>query len=83
MSTFCQRLYHRKCQHRGVGGQEKPKSCQVVVPKVRWEDLIIEVIFWYVFSIPLLNKTTRKLWAFDAARSSTDQIKVYAISERH
>ena len=28
MSTFCQRLYHRKCQHRGVGGQEKPKSCQ-------------------------------------------------------
>ena len=25
---FCQRLYHRKCQRRGVGGQEKPKSCQ-------------------------------------------------------
>ena len=28
MSTFCQRLYHRKCQWRGVGGQKKPKSCQ-------------------------------------------------------
>ena len=25
---FFQRLYHRKCQHRGVGGQEQPKSCQ-------------------------------------------------------
>ena len=21
-------VYHRKCQHRGIGGQEKPKSCQ-------------------------------------------------------
>ena len=28
MSTFCQRLYHRKCQLRGVGGQKEPKSCQ-------------------------------------------------------
>ena len=27
-STFCQRLYHRKCQRMGVGGQKKPKSCQ-------------------------------------------------------
>ena len=24
MSTFCQHLYHRKCQHRWVGGK-KPK----------------------------------------------------------
>ena len=28
MSTFCQLSYHRKCQRRGVGGQEMPKSCQ-------------------------------------------------------
>ena len=28
MSTFCLRLYHRKCQRRGVGGQKKLKSCQ-------------------------------------------------------
>ena len=28
MSIFCQLLYHRKCQLRGVGGQKKPKSCQ-------------------------------------------------------
>ena len=28
MSTFCQRLYHRKCQHREVVGPKKPKSCQ-------------------------------------------------------
>ena len=28
MSTFCQRSYHRKCQHRVVGGQKEPKSCQ-------------------------------------------------------
>ena len=28
MSTFFQRLYHRKRQHRGVGGQKRPKSCQ-------------------------------------------------------
>ena len=28
MSTFCQHLYHRKCQRRGVAGQKKPKSCQ-------------------------------------------------------
>ena len=28
MSTFCQRLYHKKCQLRGVGGQKKTKSCQ-------------------------------------------------------
>ena len=28
MSTFCQRSYHKNCQHRGVGGQKKPKSCQ-------------------------------------------------------
>ena len=26
--TFCQRLYHKKRQRRGVGGQKKPKSCQ-------------------------------------------------------
>ena len=25
---FFQHLYHRKCQRWGVGGQEKPKSCQ-------------------------------------------------------
>ena len=31
MSTFCQRcLYHRKCQRRGVGGQKKLKSCQLI-----------------------------------------------------
>ena len=28
MSTFCQRYYHKKCQRRGLGDQEKPKSCQ-------------------------------------------------------
>ena len=28
MSTFCQRLCHRKRQRRGVGGQKKLKSCQ-------------------------------------------------------
>ena len=27
-STFCQRLYHRKCQRRRVGGQKKLKYCQ-------------------------------------------------------
>ena len=26
MSIFCQRLYHRKCQHRGVGGQKNPQN---------------------------------------------------------
>ena len=28
MLTFCQRLYHIKCQHRGVGGQKMQKSGQ-------------------------------------------------------
>ena len=28
MSPFCQRLYHRKCQHRGLGGLEKLKFYQ-------------------------------------------------------
>ena len=28
MFTFCQHLYHRKCQRRELGGQKKPKSCQ-------------------------------------------------------
>lgn len=28
MSIFCQRLYQRKCQHRGVGGQKERKSYQ-------------------------------------------------------
>ena len=28
MTTFCQHSYHRKCQHRWVGGQKEPTSCQ-------------------------------------------------------
>ena len=28
ISTFCQRLYHRNYQRRGVGGQEQPTLCQ-------------------------------------------------------
>ena len=31
MSTFCQRLYHRKCQRRGVGGQKKSQNLVNVV----------------------------------------------------
>ena len=30
MSTFCQRLYHRKCQRRGVGGQKSQNLVNVV-----------------------------------------------------
>ena len=32
MSTFCQRSYHRKCQRRGVGGQEKTKCSLWTTP---------------------------------------------------
>jgi hypothetical protein len=35
-STFCQRLYHRKCQRRGVGGQKKRNLVNVVCE--RFED---------------------------------------------
>ena len=28
MLTFCQCSYHRKCQHKAVGGQKKPKTFQ-------------------------------------------------------
>ena len=27
-SDFCQRSYHRKCQHMWVGGQKEQESCQ-------------------------------------------------------
>ena len=30
MFTFCQRLYHRKCQRRGVGGQKSRNLVNVV-----------------------------------------------------
>ena len=30
MFTFCQRLYHRKCQRRGVGGQKSQNLVNVV-----------------------------------------------------
>ena len=30
MSTFCQRLYHRKCHHRRIGGQKSPNLVNVV-----------------------------------------------------
>ena len=31
MLNFCQLLYHKKCQRRGVGGQKKPQNLVNVV----------------------------------------------------
>ena len=30
MSSFCQHLYHRKCQRRGVGGQKSQNLVNIV-----------------------------------------------------
>ena len=34
MSTFCQRLYHRKCQPKGVGGQKSQNIVNVVCERL-------------------------------------------------
>ena len=56
--TFCQRSSHRKCQHRGVGGQKNPKSCQRslwTAPKAcearwkrRWMTSIGKILVYYL-----------------------------------
>ena len=42
MSTICQRLYHRKYQHRGVGGQKSQNLVNVVCerPLGRMKEII-------------------------------------------
>ena len=39
MSTFNQRSYHTKCQHRGLGGQKSQNLVNVVCewPLIRWK----------------------------------------------
>ena len=42
MGTFCQRLYHRKCQRRGVGGQKSQNLVNVVCEQPLTESNIYE-----------------------------------------
>ena len=47
MATFCQRLYHRKCIRRGVGGEKKPKwPVNVVCERTLSESFLIGFAFF-------------------------------------
>ena len=51
ITTFCQRLYHRKCKRRGVGCQKKPKSCQRSLWTTLYLDsLVVGYLLGLIFS---------------------------------
>ena len=70
MGTFYHRLYHRKCQRRGVGGQKKASLVNVVcewplyVFKLFWKvDVYASSIFLscvYVGQVKMVQKITRQ-----------------------
>ena len=60
MPTFCQCLYHRKCQRRGVGGQKKLKSCQRSLWTAPY--LIIEARIENVHCLEIYNLNLSLSW---------------------
>ena len=75
MSTFCQHLYHRKFERRGVGDQKKVKSCQ----RSLWMTSCFQVILdddgerdWWLFCLSILLSRTR-----------TKRIREYSFQDRY
>ena len=63
MSIFCQRSHHRKCQHRWIGGQKKPKSCQRslwTTPNVKTICWKISDLLWWGFEPKIQNNFASK-----------------------
>ena len=49
MSTFCQRLYHRKCQGMGVGGQKRQILVNIVCERPLSQYCHLNPIIWFLF----------------------------------